>query len=155
MIKLKTPARCRISAGGGSFCGGSWYSALDDVERNLGLLSTLPVPSGRQLRVAKWIYAYRAPYTICYTKYDLRPDLSQASRHRYMATAAFAIARRLQFFAIAAVARYARRPVLDLIGGAALPRATALVRADLLLCSSKPIRAMTSGGTHIATTLAA
>ena len=77
-------------------------------------------------------------YLFCYSgKYDLRLDLSQASPIATWATAAFAIARRVQFFAIAAVARYARRPALALIGGAALPRTIALVPPDFLLCSSK------------------
>lgn len=110
--EIENPRAMPIWAGGGSFCGDSRYSALDDVETNLGLLSTLPVPSGRQLPCTRWIYAYRAPSTICYKeKYDLRRDLSQACGTATWATAAFAIARRLQFFAIAAVARYARRAV--------------------------------------------
>ena len=90
------------SAGGGSFAGGSCCSALDDVETNLGLLSTLPVPSGRQLPCTRWIYAYRAPSTICYSKSMISARLKSsfaAPRHGRPPP--------LQFFAIAAVERYA------------------------------------------------
>jgi hypothetical protein len=58
--KPRTPTQA-IKAGGGSYCGCHYDSALDHVEINPGLLRILSVPRSRQLSLIRWICVRGAP----------------------------------------------------------------------------------------------